>query len=35
VTQPSTPAQEPSAREAADDGGAIIDWLLKEGSPRR
>jgi hypothetical protein len=35
VTQPSTPAQEPPIREAADDGGAIIDWLLKEGSPNR
>jgi serine/threonine protein kinase len=35
VTQPSTPAPESPVREAADDGGAIIDWLLKEGSPTR
>jgi hypothetical protein len=35
VAQPGPPAQEPTAREAADDGGAIIDWLFNEGSPRR
>jgi hypothetical protein len=33
--QPRTPAQEPSAPESPGDGGAIIDWLLREGSPSR
>ena len=35
VPPPRTPASPPPAREA-DDSGAIIDWLLREGStPRR
>lgn len=32
---PSIPTQAPAAPESAGDGGAIIDWLLREGSPRR
>ena len=35
LTQPATPAPAPAARETDDGGGAIIDWLLKEGSPAR
>ena len=34
--EPSRPAQAPPVAESAGDGGAIIDWLLREGStPRR
>jgi len=33
--QSRTPAQEPSAPESPGDSGAIIDWLLREGSPSR
>jgi serine/threonine protein kinase len=29
------PTQEPPARDSSDDGGAIIDWLLREGSAAR
>jgi hypothetical protein len=32
VLRPDTPAP---AREAGEDGGAIIDWLLKESSSSR
>ena len=35
LPQPATPAPAPAARETDDGGGAIIDWLLKEGSPAR
>jgi eukaryotic-like serine/threonine-protein kinase len=35
LTQPAAPAPAPAARETDDGGGAIIDWLLKEGSPAR
>jgi hypothetical protein len=32
VLRPDTPTP---AREAGEDGGAIIDWLLKESSSSR
>ena len=32
---PRTAPPEPSPRESAGDGSAIIDWLLREGSPSR